>query len=282
MEKRSAQDKLKYQPSYDSTLLSECMPNALATEIINDDQNTASIMEQRTEMVPMCSSTVNISNASSLQRKPRNKVNHHNDNMSTNMIATVTKATHHVPHLATISSYSPPSKFDLLHPTASMQQTHEWLERNRFNNYINILSGFTGSDLLALSRDDIIQICGPADGIRLYNALRAKAIHPRLTLYLTSPSQSDDTNIAIYKAFYLEKASVAELVKAVRQCLYDDVTGATQSQISRILYQPRCSNIHVLVTDEVVAQMKDESSFAITLIKHQTMDSFQVILKPQN
>jgi len=31
-----------------------------------------------------------------------------------------------------------------------------------------------GSDLLRLCREDLIQICGTADGIRLYNSLQAK------------------------------------------------------------------------------------------------------------
>ena len=284
MEKRSAQDKLKYQPSYDSTLLSECLPIRVATEAMSDDQVTATIMEQGTDMTPMCSAAVNLSNASSMPRKARSKVMSQSDTLPVNMITSVTKATHqvHPSHLASMSPYPLPLKTDLLQPTASIQQTHDWLERNRFSNYISTLSGFTGGDLLALSRDDIIQICGPADGIRLYNALKAKTIHPRLTLYLTLARQPADSSMAIYKAFYLEKASVAELVKAVRRCLNDDVTGANQPQISRILYQPRCSGIHVLVTDEVVAQMKDESSFTISLIKNPAMDSYQVILKPQN
>lgn len=31
-----------------------------------------------------------------------------------------------------------------------------------------------GSDLLKLTRDDLVQICGPADGIRLFNALKSR------------------------------------------------------------------------------------------------------------
>lgn len=31
-----------------------------------------------------------------------------------------------------------------------------------------------GADLLKLSRDDFIQICGPADGIRLFNAIKGR------------------------------------------------------------------------------------------------------------
>lgn len=31
-----------------------------------------------------------------------------------------------------------------------------------------------GVDLLKLTREDVIQICGPADGIRLFNALKGR------------------------------------------------------------------------------------------------------------
>lgn len=34
--------------------------------------------------------------------------------------------------------------------------------------------GFAGADLLKLTREDVIQICGPADGIRLFNALKGR------------------------------------------------------------------------------------------------------------
>lgn len=34
----------------------------------------------------------------------------------------------------------------------------------------------TGSDLLKLTRDDLVQICGPADGIRLFNALKSRCV----------------------------------------------------------------------------------------------------------
>lgn len=32
----------------------------------------------------------------------------------------------------------------------------------------------SGADLLKLTREDVIQICGPADGIRLFNALKGR------------------------------------------------------------------------------------------------------------
>lgn len=77
-------------------------------------------------------------------------------------------------------------------------QVATWLKNNRFAAYVSTFSNFsggqllfttvylfttvcftnktlfTGADLLRLSRDDLIQICGLADGIRLNNALQSK------------------------------------------------------------------------------------------------------------
>ncbi len=40
--------------------------------------------------------------------------------------------------------------------------------------YLNCFVNVSGSDLLNMSREDFIQICGPADGIRLFNAIRGR------------------------------------------------------------------------------------------------------------
>jgi transcription factor CP2-like protein len=40
----------------------------------------------------------------------------------------------------------------------------------------NLLTFIPGADLLKLTRDDVIQICGPADGIRLFNALKGRYV----------------------------------------------------------------------------------------------------------
>lgn len=39
-----------------------------------------------------------------------------------------------------------------------------------------LLTCRVGSDLLKLTRDDLVQICGPADGIRLFNALKSRCV----------------------------------------------------------------------------------------------------------
>ncbi|XP_075415759.1 transcription factor CP2-like protein 1 [Tenrec ecaudatus] len=61
-----------------------------------------------------------------------------------------------------------------LTPGASIPETQQWLHRHRFSSYCRMLANFTGTDLLKLTRQDLIQICGAADGIRLFNTLRAR------------------------------------------------------------------------------------------------------------
>lgn len=50
----------------------------------------------------------------------------------------------------------------------------QWMSLNRLGQYANTFSQFTGADVLRMSKDDLIQICGLADGIRMYNTLHSK------------------------------------------------------------------------------------------------------------
>lgn len=61
-----------------------------------------------------------------------------------------------------------------LNAEATAQQTVQWLQANRFSSQVRTFGRFAGADILRLSREDLIQICGLADGIRLFNALHAK------------------------------------------------------------------------------------------------------------
>lgn len=50
----------------------------------------------------------------------------------------------------------------------------QWMNMNRLGQYANTFSQFSGADVLRMSKDDLIQICGLADGIRMYNTLHSK------------------------------------------------------------------------------------------------------------
>lgn len=49
-----------------------------------------------------------------------------------------------------------------------------WMTANRLGQYASTFAQFTGADVLRMSKDDLIQICGLADGIRMYNTLHSK------------------------------------------------------------------------------------------------------------
>ena len=58
-------------------------------------------------------------------------------------------------------------------------QTHcdiDWMLQHLQYKWPFPLHCYVGSDLLKLTRDDLVQICGPADGIRLFNALKSRCV----------------------------------------------------------------------------------------------------------
>lgn len=47
-------------------------------------------------------------------------------------------------------------------------QLLQWLNNYRLGQHVSTFASFSGADLLRMSKDDLIQICGLADGIRMY------------------------------------------------------------------------------------------------------------------
>uniref|UniRef100_A0A8D2L986 Grh/CP2 DB domain-containing protein n=1 Tax=Varanus komodoensis TaxID=61221 RepID=A0A8D2L986_VARKO len=204
IEKQSLQEREKYQPSYESTMLTECAPWPEAS--------------------------------SSLHSPP-----------------------------ATPSLHSDPHSFEImaLNPSASILETQQWLHKNRFSNYSRVFASYTGSDLLKLSRTDLVQICGTADGIRLSNALKARCVRPRLILYVSreletngnngphNPTSSKENVIsflfpkAIYQELYLEELTATELTNKLAELL-----SLPANQIQQVSRQGP-TGIHILVSDQV-------------------------------
>lgn len=50
----------------------------------------------------------------------------------------------------------------------------QWMNFCRLGQYVSTFAHFSGADLLRMSKEDLIQICGLADGIRMYNTLHSK------------------------------------------------------------------------------------------------------------
>ncbi|XP_035287417.1 upstream-binding protein 1 isoform X5 [Anguilla anguilla] len=251
MEKRTAQEKEKYQASYETTILSECSPWPETAYVNSSPAATPAFTN--TYVVPVPDS----------------------DSSSPSQQGDVTGQVA-VEHLA---------------PSASLQEVQQWLHRNRFSSYSRLFAHFSGSDLLKLTREDLVQICGPADGIRLFNALKSRSVRPRLTVYVCQEApqakgttlleahcsgENGDFNsstIFVYHALYLEEMTASELTRKIAS-----VFSLPLSQISQV-YRQGPTGIHIVLSDQMVYNLQDESCFVVSTVKADTGDGYHVILK---
>uniref|UniRef100_A0A674IY73 Grh/CP2 DB domain-containing protein n=1 Tax=Terrapene triunguis TaxID=2587831 RepID=A0A674IY73_9SAUR len=212
IEKQPPQEREKYQPSYESTVLAECAPWPEAS-----------------------SSPHSLIGVSSPPVTP-----------NTPLSICLSQA---------------------LSPCASILETQQWLHKNRFSGYCRMLANFTGADLLKLSRSDLIQICGAADGIRLFNALKARCVRPRLTLYVSREPQANgrdtpgDSHPAPYQEIYLEELTATELTNKLAELL-----SLPANKIQQVSKQGP-TGIHILISDLMVRNLPDESCFVAAVTK---------------
>ncbi|XP_048455085.1 transcription factor CP2-like protein 1 isoform X1 [Rhincodon typus] len=175
---------------------------------------------------------------------------------------------------------------DYLLPTASSQEAQQWLHRNRFSAFCQLFFNFSGADLLKMSKEDLIQICGPADGIRLFNAIKGRNVYPKLTIYMCQEPENNRDNhqqkqdtiggispSCVYHAIFLEELTAIELTEKIAN-LYS----ISPQQINQIYRQGPCG-IHVLVSDEMVKNFRDETCFVICTLKAERNDGYNIILK---
>ncbi|XP_063567852.1 alpha-globin transcription factor CP2 isoform X11 [Pongo abelii] len=245
MEKRTPHEKEKYQPSYETTILTECSPWPEITYVNNSP-----------------SPGFNSSHSSFSLGEGNGSPNHQPE--------------------------PPPPVTDNLLPTTTPQEAQQWLHRNRFSTFTRLFTNFSGADLLKLTRDDVIQICGPADGIRLFNALKGRMVRPRLTIYVCQESlqlreqqqqqqqqqqKHEDGDSNVYHAIYLEELTAVELTEKIAQLF-----SISPCQISQI-YKQGPTGIHVLISDEMIQNFQEEACFILDTMKAETNDSYHIILK---
>uniref|UniRef100_A0A671PGS6 Upstream-binding protein 1 n=1 Tax=Sinocyclocheilus anshuiensis TaxID=1608454 RepID=A0A671PGS6_9TELE len=283
MEKKTVQEKEKYQPSYDTTILSETRLEPVIEEAVEHELKKSS---KRT-LPADCGDSIAKSKRGSCSPWPDNAY----VNPNTAATPTFTSSTHTYSPNSTVpdsESSSPNHQGDLgslmsmesLSPTASIQDTQKWLLKNRFNSYSRIFTHFSGSDLLKLTHEDLVQICGAADGIRLYNALKSRAVRPRLTVYVSlEASQSESpllekrghskngehsspTSIPVYHALYLEEMTACELTRKI-----SIVLALPLSHINQV-YKQGPTGIHILLSNQVN-----------TDLHHRFIDGFHLVLK---
>uniref|UniRef100_A0A673WM88 Transcription factor CP2 n=1 Tax=Salmo trutta TaxID=8032 RepID=A0A673WM88_SALTR len=195
MEKRAPQEKEKYQPSYETTILTECSPWPEVTYVNNS---------------------------------PSPGFNSTHNSFPVNLL-----------------------------PAATPQDAQQWLHRNRFSPFCRLFTNFSGADLLKLTREDVIQICGPV--YFLTTLLPYCTIHTAIW--------------KLYHAIYLEDLTAVELTEKIAQLF-----NISPRQISQIFKQGP-TGIHVLVSDEMIQNFQDEVCFVLDTMKAETNDGYHIILK---
>ncbi|XP_057684262.1 upstream-binding protein 1 isoform X2 [Corythoichthys intestinalis] len=295
MEKRTAQEKEKYQPSYDTTILSETRLEPIIEEAGDHELKKSS---KRTLPADCGDSLAKRGSCSpwtdSAYVAPNQAATPSFTSTPLSTYATTTTPNSSLPDS---DSSSPNHQAEPgthagteLSPAASIQDTQKWLLKNRFNSYARLFTHFSGSDLLKLTRDDLVQICGPADGIRLFNALKSKSVRPRLTLYVCQESpqhspllerhassengeQGVTPSLHVYHALYLEELTAAELIRKMAS-----VCCLPLGTINQV-YRQGPTGIHILLSDQMVYNLTDESCFVISTVKDEQGEGLHLILK---
>ncbi|XP_008420088.1 upstream-binding protein 1 isoform X3 [Poecilia reticulata] len=291
MEKRTPQEKEKYQPSYDTTILSETR-----LEPIIEDSGDHELKKSSKRTLPAdCGDS--LAKRGSCSPWP-DAAYTSTSQAATPSFTSTPLSTYTTSSVLDSDSSSPNHQADpgchgnseQLSPTASIQDAQKWLLKNRFSSYTRLFSHFSGSDLLKLTRDDLVQICGPADGIRLFNALKSRSVRPRLTVYICqeSPQGSpllerhctiengehrSSASLHVYHALYLEELTAAELIRKIAS-----VCDIPLGRIHQV-YRQGPTGIHILLSDQMVYNLSDESCFLISTVKDELGEGLHLILK---
>ncbi|XP_026666750.1 transcription factor CP2-like protein 1 isoform X2 [Ceratina calcarata] len=276
--RRPPHEQDKYQPSYDCTVLSDIpldsllLPNLITQNGGSPYASTEAISPQSRSSVSGNTSPVvaplalSVSNTSIVPLVPASDVV--KENVGTAPALPSPAAI--LPDQSCIDTEGS-SCLAQLSPDANAAQTTAWLRASRFNTFESTFASFSASDILRLSRDDLIQICGLADGIRLFNALHSKAPTPKLTLYF-----SLEDNGSLWRVAYLDSLTSSALMSKLLNTL-----NLPHDRLHSVLYLGP-QGIHVLVTDELVANMKDESMYFVETIKDNASDRYKLLLKPSS
>uniref|UniRef100_A0A8D2N9C6 Upstream binding protein 1 n=1 Tax=Zonotrichia albicollis TaxID=44394 RepID=A0A8D2N9C6_ZONAL len=249
MEKRTAHEKEKYQPSYDTTVLTEMRLEPIIEDAVEHEQKKSS---KRTLPADYGDSLAKRGSCSPWPDTPTTFVNN-----SPTPAPTFTSAQH--------NTYSVPDSLGLNEHTI-------YFRKNLCAAviFIKFSCVCSGADLLKLTREDLVQICGPADGIRLYNALKSRSVRPRLTIYVCQEplrsiqlerQDAGSTDSNVYHAIYLEEMAASEVTRKLALAF-----NIPLHQINQV-YRQGPTGIHILVSDQMVQNFQDESCFLFTTIK---------------
>ncbi|KAK7497589.1 hypothetical protein BaRGS_00011229 [Batillaria attramentaria] len=264
MEKRSDAEKEKYQPSYACTVLTEVPLDQVVL-------SQSSFSMKSSSSLTTSFSALSCGGASPIAPSPTPpsaSTPNPSRQLSDSSPQSPQQQQQQIPLAVGCSSSCETKSFSgPLSAEATAPEVQSWLQYHRFSNYTRVFQHFSGADLLRLNRDDLIQICGLVDGIRLNNALQSKSVRPRLTIYICQEPES------VYHAVYIDCVGVDEL-----KCKLASLFGIQSQQIGDI-YMLGPSSIHIMVTDEVLQNTQDQARFIVEGMREESGDKYRILLK---
>ncbi|XP_055689943.1 transcription factor CP2-like protein 1 isoform X2 [Lutzomyia longipalpis] len=278
IQKRPPSEQEKYQPSYECTILNDISSDMLVSQVCYSPDNGKAAISP---IVP--NSPVHVPKYDGVMQQFPNT---NSNPIAINNVSSTNSAMCKIIDQSIMSPAQMDS--DEMIPTISKDSTPahltQWMNYHRLTQYVNTFAHFSGGDLLRMSKEDLIQICGLADGIRMYNILHAKAITPRLTIFVSFDG-------SCYHAVYMHSSQTKELLQKLSRLpgFYENQANGTMngtdggnmynswgmqskfagsgsnlydaSKFTVFIHGP--NGIHVLVTDDVIGNMKDESLFTL-------------------
>jgi len=128
------------------------------------------------------------------------------------------------------------------------------LAYNRYGQHVKTFTDYDARDLLRLAKDDLIQMVGLVDGVRLHNDLHMRPVAPRLILYLAQRGET------VFTPVLLLEVTVAELIASVAELL--QVPVGLFNKV--IIVGPK--KIHIKLTDDFLRYQRPDSAFQYTLV----------------
>ena len=122
--------------------------------------------------------------------------------------------------------------------SATPETTAGWLAYNRYGQFVKTFSHYDARDMLRLSKDELVQMIGMVDGVRLHNDLHLKPVSPRLSLFLAPAGES------VFTPVMLQDVTVPEVLKSVAE-----IIEAPSALFSQVLIEGP-GKISIKLTDE--------------------------------
>ncbi|XP_054710013.1 transcription factor CP2-like protein 1 isoform X2 [Uloborus diversus] len=284
MSKRPQIEQDKYKTSYDCTVLSECPPDSLYITMPSLTPTTPSSQTASTKSFsPKISSPESkiIPSQSRCSRNERRKSESLDLSDHSNHSREKSPSIESVEIPVTVSVKQEqdllPESIGVLKKVikedlkveSTLADTATWLKQNNFSDFVETFASYNGLDMLRLCQDDCIKICGLTDGVRLYNSLHCRPVLAKKVLFARLPNED------VFKAVYLHELCASYLIAKLSHLFHIPV-----ENIHDLRIRTGASSSYT-VTDEVVANIKEDSLFIIELLLHDhSVDKYILLLKP--